>query len=109
MSNCISDNRLTRQIDHLTQYLPDQAELNGKREGASYYKQVNGKSFVEAYKVVFQRVGSLSQKFDLTQEQQSQIHFIQKDLVSKVKQAFDETDSPPANFENFIQHLERAG
>lgn len=109
MSNCISDQRLNRQIDHLTQYLPDQKELNGTYQGASFYRHVNGKSFIEAYKTVFKQVGSLNQKFNLTPSQQGQVCFIQEGLVKQVKTAFDSNSTPPANFEHFIQLAKRTG
>lgn len=109
MSNCISDHKLTRRIDHLTQYLPDQAELEGKFQGASYYRQVNGKSFVDAYKVVFKQVGSLTQKFNLTNEQKDQVCIIQEGLVQEVRNAFDCHENLPANFDDFIQLFERTG
>ena len=103
MSKCISNTKLNRQINNLTQYLPDQEELNGKREGNSYYRHVNGKTFVEAYELVCRRVNGLTQKFDLTREQHSHVSCIQHDLVKKVKTAFDGHENPPANLEDFVQ------
>lgn len=108
MSKCISNKKLTRQISHLTQYLPDQEDLNGKRGGASYYRHVNGRAFVEAYELVCKKVNGLTQKFDLTTEQKSEIMLVQSDLVKTVKHAFDEHDDPPANFEDFIQKFDQA-
>ncbi len=108
MSKCISNTKLTRQINSLTQYLPDQNELNGKREGSSYYRHVNGKSFIEAYDIVCKRVNGLTQKFNLTTEQEGQVIFMQTDLVRKVKQAFNDHQSPPANFDDFIQRFDKA-
>ena len=107
MSNCISDQKFTRKIDHLTQYLPEQAELNGQRQGASYYRQVNGKSFIEAYKIVFKQVGSLTQKFNLTHSQREQILLIQEGLIKQVKRAFDGSESMPANLDNFIELFDK--
>ncbi len=109
MPNSISDQKLNRQIDHLTQYLPTQDDLHGKRQGTSFYRHTNEKSFVEAHKIVFKQVKSLNHKFELTNTQKDKIKSANNELVHKVKTAFVNNDNPPANLDNFIHPKKRTG
>ncbi len=107
MPNSISDQRLTRQIEHLVKHLPDQDDLQGKRQGSSY-THVNQKAFVEAYKTVFKQVNGLQQKFQLTSSQKQQLDCTQKQLIYSVESAFVNNDHPPANLDSFIKKRKKA-
>lgn len=103
MANSISDKMLNRQIKHLTKYLPDQSELQGVGQGANFHKQVNERSFVEAYKMTYKNIVGLQQKFHLTPSQKSQLSSIKSGLLDTVEKAFCNMENPPANFENFLK------
>jgi len=109
MPNLISDQNLSRQISHLTQYLPNQDELKGKRQGSSFYRHTDEKLFVNEHKIVLKKINCLSSRFELTNIQKQKVNSVTDGLVHKVKKAFVNHNNPPANLDNFLYPKKRTG
>lgn len=104
MTNCITNQRLERQIHHIVQYLPKTEELEGQRGGTSFYRKVNEGNFVEEFKKTHRSLNGLKDKYLLTSEQCSIITDTQTRLVEEIEKAFEAKAMIPANLCNFLEH-----
>jgi hypothetical protein len=108
MPNSISDQKLSRQIAHLTRHLPPQEELRGQVGGSSFYRHVNDRSFIDAYRLAYSHIKGLQDRFELTSSQKSILSHAQEGLVTRVERAFDHLEQKPANLENFLRDRKKA-
>ena len=104
MINCITNQKLERQIEHIIQYLPNPEELEGQRGGSSYYRKVNEESFIREFKKTHRNLSGLKKKYTLTEEQCSILSESQAKLVHDVEEAFAKKAVVPANLGDFISH-----
>ena len=104
MSKPISDQKLNRQISNFLKHLPNQAELNGERQGSSFYRRTDEKTFIEAHRQAYSHITGLGTKFKLTNVQKKELTKTQDGIVHRVEAAFDGNDNPPANLENFLKN-----
>jgi hypothetical protein len=102
MSNRVTNQMLTRQINHLTQHLPKKEELNGVISGSSHYRKINDDSFCDAFKRSHKQLNGLKDKYQLTTEQESFISEAQIRLMDDVKDAFSKSLTLSANVQDFL-------
>lgn len=102
MTDRVTNQMLTRQIHHLTQYLPHKEELNGSTTGSGYYRKFNDHSFCEAFKRSHKQLNALKDKYLLTDEQMSFIDQAQLSLIHELKEAYEHCESPPKPMQQFL-------
>lgn len=102
MSNSVTNQKLTRQINHLMQHLPKKEELSGIRNGSSYYRKINDETYINEFKKSHKHLNGLKDKYELTLEQVSFVNEAQLLLANNVKDAFARKAPPPANMHDFL-------
>ncbi len=104
MASPLSNQHLSKKINQLTHHLPTKEELNGKREGSSYYRKINPESFIKSFEKTHHQLDNLKNCYKLTNEQKSFITDAQCQLVSEVRQAFANGIEPPHNLKDFLDN-----
>lgn len=107
MTDRVTNQMLTRQITHLTQYLPNKEELNGTPRGSGYFRKVNDHGFCEAFKISHQRLNALKEKYLLTEEQMSFINEAQIQLIHEIQDAYGNHDCLPKSMQQFLSHNDK--
>ena len=102
MADCISDGKFQRQIEHLTQYLPIEEELNGQHSGHSHYRSVKDRKFIDEHRIAYGHLTGLQDKYELTPSQKSKLTTTRARLVKRVEDAFVDCKTPPANLAEFL-------
>lgn len=106
MNNLLSDQHLSKKINQLTAHLPTKEELNGKREGSSYYRKINPETFIKSFEKTHHQLGHLKQHYELTSEQMDFISDAQNQLISEVRKAFANGSEPPSHLQRFLNQNE---
>jgi hypothetical protein len=100
----ITNHKLERQVEHILQYLPTRAELDGQRGGTSFYRKVNDQSYIREFKKTHRNLGGLQDKYELTVEQMVFVNNIKSRLVNDVRQVFATKSDMPANLGSYLEN-----